>query len=135
MGVVGNDTESGVGCVFLYDPSQRHLGYRCHSICFVQDNELEDTQRGGIAGFGSGGEDLFRALLAYKLEYPSKQIACLHTGKCLDLLSNDVDSSIITGVQLKHHLAHVLIAVYSSRQSQNCRCLPRPWRSIEQQVR
>lgn len=34
------------------------------------------------------------------------------TGKRLDLFSDDVNATVITGIQLQHHLSHILRAVY-----------------------
>lgn len=58
MAVVGDDTEPGVGRVFLHDSSQRHLCCCCHGVCFVKHDELEVTD-GGSVGFNRS-EDLFR---------------------------------------------------------------------------
>ena len=51
MRVIGNNAESGVGGVFLHDPSQRHLSDGSHGVGFVEDNELEAAEGGGVAGF------------------------------------------------------------------------------------
>ena len=41
MSVVGNDTETSVGSVFLHDPPKSHLRRRGHGISFVENDELE----------------------------------------------------------------------------------------------
>ena len=44
VGVIRDDAESGVCCVFLHDPSERHLCHGRHGIRFVQHDELETAQ-------------------------------------------------------------------------------------------
>lgn len=38
------------------------------------------------------------------------------TGKSLDLFANNVNSSVVTGIEFQHHLSHVLGPVYPSRK-------------------
>ena len=61
MGIVGNDTEPGVGGIFLHDAAQRHLCSRGHGVGFVEHDELERCNGRVIAGFWYSGEDLLRA--------------------------------------------------------------------------
>lgn len=41
VGVICNDAEPGIGCIFLHDPSERHLRHGRHGIGLVQHDELE----------------------------------------------------------------------------------------------
>jgi hypothetical protein len=59
----------------------------------------------------------------------------VHTGKSLDLFSDNVDSTIITGVQFQHHLPHIFLAVYPPRECENSRGLAGTGRSIEKEMR
>ena len=60
--------------------------------------------------------------------------AAIRTCKRLDLLSNDLYTSVVTSVELKNHLPHVVIAVYLSRQSQDRRRLASAWGPVEEEV-
>ena len=62
MRVVGDDTEARVGGVFFHYAPEGHLSGRGHGVGFVEDYEFVGAEGGGVAGFGEGGEDLFRAL-------------------------------------------------------------------------
>ncbi len=56
------------------------------------------------------------------------------TGKGLDLFPNDVNASVIAGVQLQNHLSHVLGPVYPSRQSEDGGRLPGTRRAVEEEM-
>ncbi|KAI6762861.1 hypothetical protein HG530_008841 [Fusarium avenaceum] len=76
--VIGNDAESGVGCVLFHDSSQSHLRCTCHGISLIQYDELEASHRVARTARGAThGEDLFSA------------------GECLDLLSHNVDTTVV----------------------------------------
>jgi hypothetical protein len=70
--------------------------------------------------------------LARHTHSPIVQIA--HTGKRLDLFSDNVDTTVVTGVQLQHHLPHVFFAIYPSRESENSRSLSGSGRSVEKEM-
>jgi len=57
------------------------------------------------------------------------------TGKCFDLFANHVDTTIVTGVQLQHHLAHVFAAIDPTGECENSRGLAGSGRAIEEEVR
>lgn len=57
-----------------------------------------------------------------------------HTCKGLDLLSNYFDTSVVTGIELKDHLPHVLFAVYPPCQREDCGCLARSGRPVEEKM-
>lgn len=75
MRIIGNDTKSRIGRILLHDTSERHLRSVGHGICLIQHNELEPSHR--ITLGGTHGEDLLR------------------TGKRLDLLAHDVDTTVV----------------------------------------
>ena len=70
--VVANDTEPDVLCVLLDNTPKRSLGSGGHHISFVKDDEFETL-----------GEQ------------------CSRLGKVLDLLANNVNTSIVGRIQLK----------------------------------
>lgn len=92
MRIVRNDAEARVGRIFLHDPAQRHLRGRCHRIGLVKDDELIGRHRVGGRLRGRR-EDLARAC------------------KCLDLLTDYVNATVIGGIKLEDHLPHILRAV------------------------
>ena len=99
--VVGNDAKPRIRCILFHDSSQRHLRRVGHGICLIQDNELEPGHRARL-GRCTYCENLFGA------------------GECLDLLADHVDASVIGGIELKHHLAHVGGAIDSTGEGQDC---------------
>ena len=113
MGVVCNDTESGVGGVFLHDPPQCHLSGRSHSICFIKDDKLEV------------GDVI---LIAALVEAASEDL--LGRRECLDLLSDHVDTSVVGCVQLQDHLSHVFVAIDLSCQGEYCGCFAGTGRAV-----
>lgn len=115
MGVVGDDAESCVSRVLLHDSSKSHLRRRCHCVGFVEDDEFEGSQ-GRRSGSRNGREDLFCA------------------AKGLDLLSDDFDASVVTRIEFEHHLAHVLVAVYSAGEREDCRRLAGAWGSVKEKM-
>lgn len=42
-----------------------------------------------------------------------------HTGKGLDLFSNNIDATVVTGIELQYHLPHILAAVYTPRERED----------------
>lgn len=58
-----------------------------------------------------------------------------HTGKSLDLLAHNIDTSIVTGVELQHHLSHILVPIDASCQSQYSGGLAGAWGTIEKKMR
>ena len=55
-------------------------------------------------------------------------------GESLDLLSYYVNTTVVRGVELKHHLAHVFVAIDSASQGQHRRSLSGSGRAIEQKM-
>lgn len=39
----------------------------------------------------------------------------VHTCKGLDLLADHINASVVTGIELQHHLPHILGAIYTPR--------------------
>ena len=56
------------------------------------------------------------------------------TCKCLDLFSNYLDTSVVTGIELEDHLPHVLVAIYPPCQREDCGCLARSGRPVEEKM-
>ncbi len=61
VGVVRDDTESGVGRVFLHDSSEGHLRRGRHGVGFVEDDEFVGREGGSVGLSEGGAEDLFGA--------------------------------------------------------------------------
>lgn len=137
MCVVGDDAESRVGRVALHDSAESHLRCGGHGIRFVQNDQFE-TGKTCIAGrLGRHGEDLFcacKSLGQCSVPFPYTQKVA-HTGKSLDLFSDDINATIITGVQLQHHLPHILGAIYPSCEGEDGRGLAGSGRSIQEKMR
>lgn len=112
--VVGNDAEPRVGRVFFHDASQRHLRRIRHGIRLVENDQLEATEAG--ARCPAEAEDLF--------------CGC----KRLDLLPHHIDAAIVRGVELKHHLSHVIGAVDSSGEGEDGRGLSGARGPVEEEV-
>lgn len=43
----------------------------------------------------------------------------MHTGKRLDLLSDNINATVITGIELQHHLPHILAAIYTPSERED----------------
>lgn len=112
MGVVGNDAEASVGRVLFHDATKGHLSCGGHGIGLVENDELEASQTRSRSR-GTEGEDL------------------LGGGKGLDLLAHNVDTTVVGGVQLEHHLAHVGGAIDSSGKGENGGCFTGSGRTVE----
>lgn len=56
------------------------------------------------------------------------------TGKCLDLFSNYLDTSVIARIELEDHLAHVPVAVYPPCEREDRGCLARSRRPVEEKM-
>ena len=56
------------------------------------------------------------------------------TGKGLDLLPDYINASVIAGVQLQHHLTHVLWAVDLACEGEDGRCFARTGRTVEEEM-
>lgn len=116
MCVVGNDAEPRVGRVLLHDPSQGHLGRVGHGVGLVQNDELVTGHASGARGCADG-EDL------------------LGGRERLDLLAHHVDTSVVRGVELQHHLPHVVFAIDAPGEGQDGRGLARSRRAVEEEMR
>lgn len=57
------------------------------------------------------------------------------TSKSSDLLPDNVNASIVAGVEFKHHLPHILAAVYLPGEGEDSGCLSGSGRAIEEKVR
>jgi hypothetical protein len=64
MCIIRNDTEAGIGGVFLHNAPQSHLRHSSHGISFVKNYELETAERGCFAGLWHCGKDLFSTFYA-----------------------------------------------------------------------
>jgi hypothetical protein len=42
-----------------------------------------------------------------------------HTSKGFDLFSNNVNATVVTSIEFKHHLPHILRAIYPPGESEN----------------
>ena len=115
MGVVGNDAEASVGRVLFHNATESHLCGGGHGIGFVKNDELKAGQTGSRSG-GAQGEDLFGG------------------GKGLDLLAHNVDTTVVGGVQLEHHLAHVGGAIDSSGKGENGGCFTGTGGTVEKEM-
>lgn len=115
MRVIRNNAEPRVGRVLLHDPAQRHLRRRRHGVRLIEDNQLIRRHRLG-PGLGGGREDLPRA------------------GERLDLLAHDVDAAVVGGVELEHHLPHVLDAVDAPGQCEDGGGLAGAGGAVEEEV-
>ncbi|KAI6751785.1 hypothetical protein HG531_006481 [Fusarium graminearum] len=102
VGVVGNDAESSVGCVLFHNSSQSHLSGTCHGISLVKYDELESSHPIARTGGATQREDLLGA------------------GKRLDLLSHNVNATVVRGVELENHLAHVGSTIDTTGKGENC---------------
>jgi hypothetical protein len=117
VSVVGDDAETSVGGVLLHDSSQSHLSSRGHSIGLIKNDKLEVCRAAVTTGLVTqGGEDLFCA------------------GEGLDLLADDIDTTIIRGVEFEDHLTHVLVAIDATGESEDCRGLSGSWRAVEEEM-
>ena len=116
MCIIRDDAESGIRRVLLHNPSQRHLRRGSHRVRLVQDNQLVCSHRTRGPGSRVHGEDLLRA------------------GEGLDLFADDIDTAIIGGIELEDHLAHVLGAIDSARESEDSRCFSCSWRTVEKEM-
>lgn len=114
MRIIGNDTKSRVRGILLHDTSERHLRRVGHGIRLIQHNELEPGHRVTLGC--AHGEDLLRA------------------GERLDLLAHDVDTTVVGGVELEHHLAHVGGAVDAACESEDGGCLAGTGRAVEEEM-
>ena len=137
--VVCDDAEARVGRVLFHDAPQRHLRRVGHGVGLVEHDELEGgRERRGGRRFGAGAEDLSGTCdngLAWALRSGStEKIEGMRTCKGLDLLSYDVDATVVTCVELEDHLPHVLCAVYLACQGEDGRRFTRAWRAIKQEV-
>jgi hypothetical protein len=101
VGVICNDAESSVGCVLFHNSSQSHLSSTCHGISLVKYDELEPSHRVARTRGATQGEDLLGA------------------GKRLDLLSHDVNTTVVRGVKLENHLAHIGSAINTAGKRKN----------------
>jgi hypothetical protein len=118
VGVVGDDTETSVGGVFLHDSSQSHLSGRGHGVGLVKNDKLEVGWTAVATGLvAQGGEDLFCA------------------GEGLDLLAYNIDTTIIRGVEFKDHLTHVLVSIDATSESEDGGGLSGTWRAVEEEMR
>lgn len=115
MGVIGNDAEASVGRVLFHDATEGHLSGGGHSIGLVKNNELEPSESRARSR-GTQGEDL------------------LGGGKGLDLLAHNVDTTVVGGVQLEHHLAHIGGAIDSSSEGKNGGCFTGTGRTVEKEM-
>jgi hypothetical protein len=73
--VITNKTKPSVGCELLDDAAEGHLSRLRHSVCFVQYHELELAREYSASG-----------------------------GKVFDLFANNVEFSVVTGVELENLL-------------------------------
>ena len=115
MGIVGNNAEASVGRVLFHDATEGHLGSGGHRIGLVKNDELEASQSRARRR-GAESEDL------------------LGGGKSLDLLAHNVDTTVVGGVQLEHHLAHVGGAIDSSGKGKDGGCFAGTGRTVEKQM-
>lgn len=118
MRVVGDDTESGIGCVLLHDATQSHLCRVCHGVGLVQDDQLVGSQAiAATPPCASHGEYLL--------------------GRCegLDLLAHDVNATVVGGVQLQDHLSHVVGAIDAAGERKNRRGLSCTRGTVQKEVR
>jgi hypothetical protein len=113
--VVCNDAEARVGRVLLHDAAEGHLSGVCHGVGLVKDDELE-ARNACPRGRRAHREDL------------------LCGGEGLDLLAHDVDATVVGGIELEHHLAHVLGTVDATGEGEDGRRLACARRAVEQQV-
>lgn len=115
MCVVGDYAEPGVSRVLFHNPPQGHLRRVGHGIGFVEDDELEAGDAAGPR-CTADGEYLFGG------------------SERLDLLAHNVDAAVVGGVELEHHLSHVVLAVYAPGEGQDGRRLPGAGGAVEQEV-
>lgn len=96
--IVGDYAKPSVGRVLLHDSPQGHLCSVCHGIGFIKDNQLVGSNviSAPSPAATTHVEDLFGRR------------------KCLDLLAHDINATIVGGVELEDHLAHVVGAVDST---------------------
>lgn len=116
VGVVGDDAESCIWRVLLHDAPQRHLGGICHGIRLVKDDQFVARHAARAAARGRCHEDLFRR------------------GEGLDLLAHHVDAAVVGGVEFEHHLAHVVGAIDSTGESEDCGGLARTGGPVEEEM-
>lgn len=57
------------------------------------------------------------------------------TGKCLDLFADHVDTTIVTGIQLQHHLPQVFLAIYPPSERKDGRSFTGTGGTIEKEMR
>jgi hypothetical protein len=114
MRIICNDAKPRVDSVLLHDSSQGHLRCARHRIRLIQDDQLV-ARHGG--GWRSSIEDLFRR------------------GKGLDLLTYNVDSTVIGSIELKHHLSNILGAVDATGEGKNRRGFSGARRAIKKKMR
>lgn len=139
MCVVGNDAEPRVRRVFLHDTAQGHLCCGRHGIGLVENNQLE-AGKGSVAVRCCGGhrEDLFRAYAAYQSAFSASTriffyfFLDLHTSKVFNLLSDNVNATVVTGIEFKNHLSHILCAVYPPGEREDGGGLSGSRRAVEE---
>lgn len=132
MRVIGDDAESRVGGVFLHDPSKGHLCCCRHRVGFIEHDQFERCESLAVSRLRRRGEDLLGAWYRVKTEpLPVLTTGSSLTREGLDLLSHNVYPSIITCVQLQHHLSHVPGSVDFPRQRKDRRCLSGSGRTVE----
>ena len=120
MCVVCDDAEASVCSVFFHYPAQSHLRGRSHGIGLIENDEFEGAEGGGCClGYRCGctGEDLF----------------CGCEG--LDLFADNLDATVVRGIQFQDHLANVLRAVDLASECEDGRCLACTRWAVEEEMR
>jgi len=98
VGVIRNDAEAGVGCVFLHNPAKSHLGGRSHGVGFVEDDEFEGGDGGVVGGFGHA-EYLLCACIHREPDMENLCWTPKPTCEGLNLLSHNIYASIVACIE------------------------------------
>lgn len=87
-----------------------------------------------LGGFGDRSEDLLCACAYRELSHLGGDFVGKHTCEGLDLLADDIDTTVVAGVELQNHLSHVSVTIYSPRECEDCGGFPSTWRSVEKEM-
>ena len=120
MCVVCDNAESSVCSVFFHYTAERHLGGGRHSVGFVENDKLEGAERGGCClghWCGCVGENLFGR------------------GEGLYLFTDNINATVVGGIQFQDHLADVLRPVDLASECEDCGCFARARWTVEQEMR
>jgi hypothetical protein len=118
--IVCDDAEPSICGVLFHYPAKSHLRSRGHGVSFVENDEFEGAEGGGCClGHRCGciGEYLF--------------CGC----ESLDLFADNINATVVGGIQFQDHLANVLWAVDLAGECEDGRGFTCPRWTVEEEMR